>query len=82
MNIYNGLKRFGKGLEHFSGIFRLFVEKISHFLNISSVLLNEVRDLCFEKYEVEMIFEQDRDAIISRLQYIQNHEGRIREGWS
>ena len=41
----------------------------------------EVRDLFSEKYEAETIFEQDRDAIMSRLQFVQNHEERMREGW-
>ena len=58
-----------------------FVEKISCFLNISSVLLNEIRNLFSEKYEAENIFDQDRDAIVSRMQYVQNHEERMREGW-
>ena len=60
----------------------MFVQKVSYFLNKSSVFLNEIIELFIVKYDIEMLLEQDRDAIISRLQFVQNHEGRMREGWN
>ena len=47
----------------------------------SSVFLNEVRDTFFRKYDVELLFEQDRDAVLSRIMYVQSHETPMREGW-
>ena len=60
----------------------IFVEKVAYFLDISSVFVNEIREVFLNKYEIEKLLEQDNDAIISRLQFVQNHEGRMREGWS
>ena len=60
----------------------IFIQKVAYFLDMSSVFFNEVKDVFIDKYEIEMLMEQDREAIISRLQFVQNHEGRMREGWS
>ena len=57
-------------------------ESFFYFLDVSSVFLNEVKDIFIDKYDIDMLLEQDRDAIISRLQFVQNHEERMREGWS
>ena len=59
-----------------------FVEKVAYFLNVSSVFFNETREVFLNKYEVGMLLDQDKNAIISRLQFVQNHEGRMREGWN
>ena len=58
-----------------------YVSKILFYLSINSVLFNETRDICIDKYDTELIFEQDKDAIVSRILFVQNHEGRMREGW-
>ena len=60
----------------------MFVQKVSYLLNMSSAFLNKIIDLFIVKYDIEMLLEQDRDAIISRLQFVQNHEGRMREVWN
>ena len=59
-----------------------FVEKTFNFLMLSSVFLNEIRDVFIDKYDIELLFEQDRDSVISRIAYVQNHETPMREGWS
>ena len=59
-----------------------FIQKIFRFLTISSVFLSEIRDLLIEKYDVELLFEQDRDAIVSRMIFVQNHETPMRDGWN
>ena len=58
-----------------------YIQKNLNFLKASSVLLNEVRDTFIDKYDVELLFEQDRDAVLSRIMYVQNHETPMREGW-
>ena len=60
----------------------VFIEKILRFLMFSSVYLNEIRDIFMNIYEVQCIFEQDRNAILSRISFVQNHEPRMREGWA
>ena len=59
-----------------------FMQKTFRFFILSSVLLNEVRDIFINKYDIELLFEQDRDAVVSRIMYVQNHETPMREGWS
>ena len=59
-----------------------FIEKTLNFLVLSSVLLNEIRDIFIHNYEIELLFEQDREALISRIVYVQSHETPMREGWS
>ena len=58
----------------------VFIEKILSFLMLSSVCLNEIRDTFLNRYEVECIFEQDRNAIMSKIFFMQNHEPGMREG--
>ena len=60
----------------------LFAEKVAYFLDISSVFYNEIREIFLNKYEIQMLLDRDKDAIISRMQLVQNHEGRMREGWN
>ena len=49
-----------------------------YFLNVSSVLLNEIKILVYENYEIETLFNNDKDAILSRIIYVQNHEETMR----
>ena len=58
-----------------------YIQKNFSFLISSSVLLSEVRDTFCDKYDIELLFEQDRDAMLSRILYVQNHETPMREGW-
>ena len=58
-----------------------FIQKNFNYLMLTSVLVNEVRDIFNDKYDIELLFDQDRDAVVSRIMYIQNHETPMREGW-
>lgn len=58
-----------------------FIQKTFNFFILSSVLLNEVRDIFINKYDTELLLEQDRDAVVSRIMYVQSHETPMRERW-
>ena len=49
-----------------------YFRKISYFLNVSSVFFNEVKNLALEEYNIESLFENDRDAILSKILYVQH----------
>ena len=55
----------------------LFLEKTSNFLELSSVLFNEVHDILNDKYQIKYLLENDKDAVISRIPHVQNHENQI-----
>ena len=58
-----------------------FIEKSIYFFIISSVFYNETAAICKKKYDIEDLFENDREAIFSRILFVQNHETPMREGW-
>lgn len=58
-----------------------YVLKAFDFLSISSIALKEVYDILYDKYQIDSLFENDRDAIIGRIQFIQNHQRKMREYW-
>ena len=58
-----------------------FIEKIRHFIYISSVMMNEVHDILKEVYDVYSLLDNDFDAILSRIQFIQNREQQKRLAW-
>ena len=58
-----------------------FVSKTLDYLYTSSLLLNEVLYILKRDYDIESLFDNDRDAIYSRICYIQNHEKQKRLGW-
>ena len=58
-----------------------FIQKNFSFFNMSSVFFKEIRDLFIDSYDVELVFKQDKSALLSRILYVQNHERQMREGW-
>ena len=56
-----------------------FIKKIKPYLNISSLLLNEIKVTFMKIYDTELVFEQDRDAVLARILFVQNHESQTRE---
>ena len=58
-----------------------FIEKNDRFLILSSVLLNEVSNTLKNCYGVHSLFDNDKDAILSRIEYVQNHELQMRQNW-
>ena len=57
------------------------VHKSNVFLNVSSVFLENVRKILSDEYDILSFYENDIDAIFSRIQYKQNHELQMRETW-
>ena len=58
-----------------------FIEKIVHFLKISSVMVNDVITILKETYAVDSLFDNDFEALLSRIQFVQNHEQQMRVAW-
>ena len=59
----------------------VFIEKIRHFLYISSVMFNEVISILKETYDIDSLLDNDFDAIVSRVQFIQSHEQQMKLAW-
>ena len=57
------------------------ISKASVFLKISSVLAENVRKILFEEYDISSFYDNDIDAIFSRIQFKQNHENQMRVTW-
>ena len=56
----------------------LFVEKVMKYLSVSSVFFNEVHNLSSYKYQMDDLLQNDRQAVVSRISFVQNHEGQMR----
>ena len=55
-----------------------FIFKNLNFFRISSFYFKELRLLASSKYDIESLSENDKDAILSRIIFIQNHEPQTR----
>ena len=55
-----------------------YFRKILTFLKISSFIVKMTQELSIKEYDIELVFENDLDAIIARIMYVQNHEGTMR----
>ena len=58
-----------------------FVWKAKSFLTISSFHFKDIYDILFNTYSIESLTQNDRDALISRIAYVQNHESQSRLNW-
>ena len=58
-----------------------FIEKLIHFMKVSSVMINEVLHILKETYDIDSLYDNDFDAIVSRITYVQNHEQQMRLAW-
>ena len=58
-----------------------YFKKIFTFLSVSSEFLADVQDTLSEIYNIDSCFENDRDAILARIMFVQNHEKQLREKW-
>ena len=56
----------------------ILIEKLMTFLDISSKFIQEAYEILKTKYQIESIKENDKDAILARIFYIQNHETQMR----
>ena len=55
-----------------------FMKKVFGFLSVSSMFFNEICDLAVKKYGINDLMDNDKDAVYSRILYIQNHETPLR----
>ena len=55
-----------------------FIEKILKYLSVSSVFFREVIDVSADKYQIDDLIENDRQAVVSRVSFVQNHESQMR----
>ena len=55
-----------------------FLAKILDYMYISSFFVNEVFNILEKEYGIDSITDNDKDAIISRICFIQNHEKQMR----
>ena len=58
-----------------------FIDKVSGFLSVCSVFYKDTYDILENKYSIDSLIENDKDAIISRIWFVQNHEPQMRLGW-
>ena len=58
-----------------------FVHKARIFLNVSSVLAENVREILNTEYDIDSLYDNDINAIFSRIHFKQNHEQQLRETW-
>ena len=58
-----------------------FISKILDFIYSSSALVKDVLKILTDVYDVSSLLDNDYQAILSRIWYVQNHEERMREHW-
>ena len=58
-----------------------FVLKILPFLRVSSAMLSHVLKIINDIYGMDSLFDNDPEAIMARIWYVQNHEDQMREPW-
>ena len=58
-----------------------FMEKVRPFLYATSALLREILEIMDLHYQMDSLFDNDIDAIIARISFVQNHEEQMRLSW-
>ena len=56
----------------------LFLEKIMKYMYTSSILFEEVNKVFSDLYGIDDLFDNDKQAVLSRIIYVQNHESQMR----
>ena len=56
-----------------------FLEKLMKYICVSSVFFKEVTELSAVKYQIYDLLDNDKQAVVSRVSYVQNHENQMRE---
>ena len=56
----------------------IFIEKTMKYLFVSSVFFSEVTTFSSDKYQIGNLLENDRQAVVSRIAFVQNHETQMR----
>ena len=58
-----------------------FIRNLLPFMHISSVMVNDVRNTLKSTYDMDSAFDDDSDAIVSRILFVQRHEEQMRVSW-
>ena len=58
-----------------------FFIKVKDFMKFSSALFRDVHELLQEKYGVDSLIDNDCEALIARITFIQNHKEQMRGPW-
>ena len=58
-----------------------FINRVTGFLSVYSVLYKETYEVLENKYDIVSLIDNDKDAIMSRIWFVQNHEPQMRLGW-
>ena len=58
-----------------------FMAKIHNYMCVSSVFYCDVYNILHYKYDLDSLCDNDIDAIMARIQFIQNHEVQMRNTW-
>ena len=56
-----------------------YVKKIIDYMYVSSFLLSDTYKIIKDMYQMDSLMENDFEAIIARIAYVQNHENQSRE---
>ena len=59
----------------------IFIEKVLSFLTISSFYFKDIYNTLENSYDLDSLIGNDKDALISRICFVQNHESQLRIGW-
>ena len=55
-----------------------YIAKNSYFFKVSSYFVTEIKDIFNREYNIENVLDNDKDAVVSRISFIQNHEETLR----
>ena len=55
-----------------------FFNKLKSFMIKNSDFFRDIYDILLNEYDIESLFENDRDAILSRIFFIQRNEQQMR----
>ena len=58
-----------------------FIRNLLNFMLISSVMVSDVRHFMKSMYDIDSVFDNDGDALISRILFVQKHEEQMRVSW-
>ena len=53
-----------------------FIRNLLSFIRVSSVLYNEVCELLWSTYDIDSLEDNDKEAILARISYVQDHESQ------
>ena len=58
-----------------------FIRNLLSFMKISSIMVNEVQYTLKTIYDIDSVFDNDVEAIISRILFVQRNEEQMRVTW-